>query len=407
MFKMILCLLFTILVFNGMTLAKSKVRLGLEVLISEKINLIKGKRIGLITNQTGVDSRLRSNIDILSKIPGVKLVALFAPEHGIRGERIAGEYIESYIDEESKLPVYSLYGKTRKPTRDMLKDLDVIIFDIQDVGVRHYTYISTMALAMESAKEKGIDFIVLDRPNPLGGIYIDGPVLESEFSSFIGLYPLPNIHGMTAGELALLFNSEFGISAKLTVVPMDGWKRHMRFDDTGLYWIISSPNIPDFATVLLYPCTGPIGDTYLSVGVGTTKPFHFVGAPYINPSRLIEELLKRKIEGVIFRPAYFIPRYSKFQNEVCKGVELFIADRNKFNPLETCLNILNIIYRLYRKDFNWGDRSNGRYLFDLSMGTDKIRKYIEAGMNPKEIIEIWKKDLEKFMLIRKKYLIYR
>lgn len=407
MFKMILCLLFIILVFNGMTLAKSKVRLGLEVLISEKIDLIKGKRIGLITNQTGVDSRLRSNIDILSKIPGVKLVALFAPEHGIRGERIAGEYIESYIDEESKLPVYSLYGKTRKPTRDMLKDLDVIIFDIQDVGVRHYTYISTMALAMESAKEKGIDFIVLDRPNPLGGIYIDGPVLESEFSSFIGLYPLPNIHGMTAGELALLFNSEFGISAKLTVVPMDGWKRHMRFDDTGLYWIISSPNIPDFATVLLYPCTGPIGDTYLSVGVGTTKPFHFVGAPYINPSRLIEELLKRKIEGVIFRPAYFIPRYSKFQNEVCKGVELFITDRNKFNPLETCLNILNIIYRLYRKDFNWGDRSNGRYLFDLSMGTDKIRKYIEAGMNPKEIIEIWKKDLEKFMLIRKKYLIYR
>lgn len=407
MFKMILCLLFIILVFNGMTLAKSKVRLGLEVLISEKIDLIKGKRIGLITNQTGVDSRLRSNIDILSKIPGVKLVALFAPEHGIRGERIAGEYIESYIDEESKLPVYSLYGKTRKPTRDMLKDLDVIIFDIQDVGVRHYTYISTMALAMESAKEKGIDFIVLDRPNPLGGIYIDGPVLESEFSSFIGLYPLPNIHGMTAGELALLFNSEFGISAKLTVVPMDGWKRHMSFDDTGLYWIISSPNIPDFATVLLYPCTGPIGDTYLSIGVGTTKPFHFVGAPYINPSRLIEELLKRKIEGVIFRPAYFIPRYSKFQNEVCKGVELFITDRNKFNPLETCLNILNIIYRLYRKDFNWGDRSNGRYLFDLSMGTDKIRRYIEAGMNPKEIIEIWKKDLEKFMLIRKKYLIYR
>ncbi|MCX7796285.1 MAG: DUF1343 domain-containing protein [bacterium] len=407
MSRVMLYLLLIILVFNGATLAKGRVRLGLEVLISERIELIRGKRIGLITNQTGVDSQLRSNIDILSKIPNVKLMTLFAPEHGIRGERMAGEYIKGYIDEETNLTVYSLYGETRKPTRDMLKDLDVIIFDIQDIGVRHYTYISTMALSMESAKENGIDFIVLDRPNPLGGVYVDGPVLEPEFGSFIGLYPIPNIHGMTVGELALLFNSEFRISARLTVVPMDGWKRDMKFDSTGLYWIISSPNIPNFETVLLYPCTGPIGDTYLSVGVGTTKPFHFVGAPYINPGRLIEELLKRKIRGVIFRPAYFIPRYSKFQNEVCKGVELFISDRGRFNPLETCLDILDVVYRLYRKNFNWGDRSNGRYLFDLSMGTDKVRKYIEAGMDKEEIIKIWKKDLEKFMSVRNKYLIYK
>lgn len=407
MFRIILCFLLIVLLFGRVILAEGKVRLGLEVLINEKIDLIRGKRIGLITNQTGVDSQLRNNISILSKNPGVKLVALFAPEHGIRGERIAGEYVKSYIDEEANLPVYSLYGETKKPTKDMLKDLDAIIFDIQDVGVRHYTYISTMALAMESAKENGIDFIVLDRPNPLGGINVDGPILEPEFSSFIGLYPIPNIHGMTVGELALLFNNEFRISTKLTVVPMDGWDRNMRFSDTGLYWVISSPNIPDFETVLLYPCTGPIGDTYLSVGVGTTKPFHFVGSPYINPNRLIEELLKRRLEGVIFRLAYFIPRYSKFQNEVCKGVELFITDRNRFNPLETCLNILDIVYKLYRKSFNWGDKSNGRYLFDLSMGTDKVRKYIEAGMNPKEIMKLWRKDLEKFMLIRNKYLIYR
>lgn len=407
MFRIILCFLFIVLLFGRVILAEGKVRLGLELLINEKIDLIRGKRIGLITNQTGVDSQLRSNISILSKTLGAKLVALFAPEHGIRGERIAGEYVKSYIDEETNLPVYSLYGETRKPTKDMLKGLDALIFDIQDVGVRHYTYISTMALAMESAKENGIDFIVLDRPNPLGGMNVDGPILEPKFSSFIGLYPMPNIHGMTVGELALLFNNEFRISTKLTVVPMDGWKRDMRFDDTGLYWVISSPNIPDFETVLLYPCTGPIGDTYLSVGVGTTKPFRFVGAPYINPNRLIEELLKRRIEGVIFRLAYFIPRYSKFQNEVCKGVELFITDRNRFNPLETCLNVLDIVYKIYYKDFNWGDKSNRRYLFDLSMGTDKVRKYIEAGMNPKEITKLWKKDLEKFMLIRDKYLIYR
>lgn len=407
MSRLILCLLLITLTFGTMTMVSGKVKLGLEILIDEKINLIKGKHVGLITNQTGVDSQLRSNIDILCKIPGIKLTALFAPEHGIRGERTAGEYIESYIDEETKLPVYSLYGKTRKPTKDMLKDVDVLIFDIQDVGVRHYTYISTMALAMEAARENGIDFIILDRPNPLGGIYVDGPILESEYRSFIGLYPIPNIYGMTIGELALLFNSEFKISSKLTVIPMDGWKRNMRFDETGLIWVTSSPNVPDFETVMLYPCTGPIGDTYLSVGVGTTKPFHFIGAPYINPHRLMEELLKRKIKGAIFRLAYFIPRYSKFQNEVCKGIEIFIVDRDSFNPLETCINILDAVYRVYRRDFNWGDKSNGKYLFDLSMGTDKIRKYIEVGMDPREILNLWRKDLEKFMTIRNKYLIYK
>jgi uncharacterized protein YbbC (DUF1343 family) len=212
---------------------------------------------------------------------------------------------------------------------------------------------------------------------------------------------------MTIGELALLFNSEFRISSRLTVIPMKGWKRTMLFDQTGLYWVMSSPNIPDFETVMLYPCTGPIGDTYVSVGVGTTKPFHFVGAPYIDPDRLIEELLRRKIEGVALRSAYFIPRYSKFQNEVCRGIEIFINDRSKFKPMEVCLNILDVIYRLYPKSFNWGDRSNGRYIFDLSMGTDRIRKYIESGMDPKEIIKTWEKGIGDFLKLRSKYLIYK
>ena len=407
MVRFIVALLSLSIIVSEIVMANGKVKLGLEVLLSERVDLIRGKRVGLITNQTGVDSQLRSNIDLLYRNPEVKLTALFSPEHGIRGERLAGEYVKSYIDEKTRLPVYSLYGETRKPTRDMLKDIDALIFDIQDVGVRHYTYISTMALAMQSAKENGIDFIVLDRPNPLGGVYVDGPVLETDFSSFIGLYPIPNIYGMTVGELALLFNSEFRISSRLTVIPMKGWKRAMLFDQTGLHWVISSPNIPDFETVMLYPCTGPIGDTYLSVGVGTTKPFHFVGAPYIDPDRLIEELLRRKIEGVAFRAAYFIPRYSKFQNEVCKGIEIFINDRNKFKPLEVCLNILDVIYRLYPKSFNWGDRSNGRYIFDLSMGTDRIRKYIESGMNPKEIIKTWEKGIGDFLRLRSKYLIYK
>lgn len=406
--KTIILLIFIIVfVFGRAIMVDSKVKLGLEVLLDERFSLIKGKRIGLITNQTGVDSHLRSNIDILYKYSGIKLTTLFAPEHGIRGERLAGEYVKSYIDEKTGLPVYSLYGETRKPTKDMLKNVDVLIFDIQDVGVRHYTYISTMALAMQSAKENNIEFIVLDRPNPLGGIYVDGPVLEPEFSSFVGLYPIPNIYGMTVGELALLFNNEFKISSKLTVIPMIGWRRDMRFDQTGLYWVMTSPNIPDFETVMLYPCTGPIGDTYLSVGVGTTKPFHLVGAPYIDPDRLIEELLKRKIEGVSFRSAYFIPRYSKFQNELCKGIEIFIVDKDKFKPLEVCLNILDVIHRLYPKEFNWGDKSNGKYIFDLSMGTDKVRKCIESGMELKEVTKTWNKDIEKFLAIRNKYLIYK
>lgn len=384
-----------------------KIKLGLEVLLTERLDLLKGKRVGLITNQTGVDSNLTSNISLFLKEPGINLVALFAPEHGIRGERLAGEYVESSVDEETKLQVYSLYGKTKKPTKDMLKGIDLLIFDMQDVGVRHYTYISTMALAMESAKENNIEFVVLDRPNPLGGINIEGPVLDPAFSSFIGLYPIPNIYGMTIGELAQFINTEFKISARLTVIPMKDWKRDMWFDQTGLMWVISSPNIPGVETLILYPCTGPIGDTYLSVGIGTTKPFHFVGAPYINPTRLMEELVKRRLKGVMFRPAYFIPRFSKFQNELCKGIEIFVTDRKAFKPIETALNILDVIYRLYPKEFNWGDKSSGKYIFDLSMGTDKIRKYIESGMYPQDIVKTWEKDLGRFLEIRKRYLIYK
>jgi uncharacterized protein YbbC (DUF1343 family) len=384
-----------------------RIKLGVEVLLEDNIKLIKGKRIGLITNQTGVDSFLKSDIELLARIPDVKLVALFGPEHGIDGSIPRGTYVKSYIDKDTGIPVYSLYGDTRKPTKDMLKGLDVLLFDIQDVGTRYYTYISTMALAMESAKENGIDFIVLDRPNPLNGISVEGPILEPSFSSFIGMYPIPLRHGMTIGELAQLFNREFKIDAKLTVVPMKGWTRDMWFDNTGLNWVISSPNMPDFEAVLLYPCTGPIGDTNISVGVGTTKPFHFIGAPYIDASALIKELEKENLPGVIFRKAHFIPQFDKYEKEVCNGIELFVTDRRGFKPVETCLTIIEVIRRLYPGRFNWGDRSGGRYFFDLSMGTDKVRLSIEKGLSAKEIEGLWAKDLEEFMTIRERYLIYR
>jgi len=406
-YGILVLILLGLLIYPEFVLSKPSLKLGLEVLLTERPDLLKGKRIGLITNQTGVDSKLESNISLFLEESGINLVALFAPEHGIRGERLAGEYVESYTDEETKLPVYSLYGKTRKPTKDMLKGIDLLIFDMQDVGVRHYTYISTMALAMESAKENNIEFMVLDRPDPLGGLNVEGPVLDPAFSSFIGIYPIPNVYGMTVGELASLFNREFKISAKLTVIPMKGWRRDMWFDHTGLMWVIPSPNIPDFETSVLYPCTGPIGDTHLSVGVGTTKPFHFVGAPYINPSRLMGELSRRRLSGVLFRPAYFIPRYSRFQDELCRGIEIFVTDRKVFKPVEVALNILDVINRLYPEEFNWGDKSGGKYVFDLSMGTDRVRRYIETGMSPQDIEKTMEKELKRFLEIRKRYLIYK
>ncbi|MGC9063944.1 MAG: exo-beta-N-acetylmuramidase NamZ family protein [bacterium] len=384
-----------------------RIKLGIEVLLEENIKLIKGKRIGLITNQTGVDSHLRTDIDLLSVIPDIRLMALFGPEHGIDGSIPRGTYVKSYIDKETGIPVYSLYGDTRKPTKDMLKDIDVLLFDIQDVGTRYYTYIYTMALAMESAKENGIDFVVLDRPNPLNGISVEGPVLEPPFSSFIGMYPIPLRHGMTIGELAQLFNKEFKIGARLTVVPMKNWTRDMWFDDTGLNWVISSPNIPDFESVLLYPCTGPIGDTNISVGIGTTKPFHFVGAPYIDSSMLLKELNKKSLPGILFRKAHFIPQFDRYEKEVCNGVEFFITDRKAFKPIETCLTIIEIIHRLYPDRFNWGDKSGGRYFFDLSMGTDKVRLSIERGLSVKEIVNLWTKGLERFISLREGYLLYR
>lgn len=405
--------LFLILIIIGLSLSSKsafsnpKIKLGIEVLLEEYLKLIKGKRIGLITNQTGVDSCLKSDIELLSKVPNTKLVALFGPEHGIDGSIPRGSYIKSYTDKETGIPVYSLYGETKKPTKDMLKDVDILIFDIQDVGLRYYTYIYTMALAMESAKENNIDFIVLDRPNPLNGIDVEGPVLEPAFTSFIGMYPIPLRYGMTIGELAQFFNKEFKINTRLTVAPMRNWTRNLWFDDTGLRWVISSPNMPNFDTVLLYSCTGPIGDTNISVGIGTTKPFHFIGTPYIDASTLIKELEKENLPGVIFRKAHFIPQFDKYQKELCHGLELFITNREEFKPIETCLTIIKVIRRLYPNKFDWGAMTGGRYSFDLSLGTDKVRASIEKGVAVKDIWRLWIKDLEKFTAIREKYLIYK
>ena len=245
----------------------NRVTPGVEVLLDDQKELLKGKKVGLITNPTGIDSKMNSIVDLLDEDPDIELTALFGPEHGVRGDAQAGAYVESYIDEKTGLPVYSLYGQTKKPTPEMLENVEVLVFDIQDVGTRHYTYIYTMAYAMEAAKENNIPIVVLDRPNPLGGLSVDGPVLEPEFSSFIGMYPIPTKHGMTAGELAFFFNEEFNIGADLKVVKMKGWKRSMDYDDTGLPFVLPSPNIPTVSTTFVYPATGLIEGTNLSEGL--------------------------------------------------------------------------------------------------------------------------------------------
>jgi uncharacterized protein YbbC (DUF1343 family) len=385
-----------------------KLELGIEVLLKEKKYLIKGKRVGLITNPTGVDQGLNSVVDLLYKDPDVQLVALYGPEHGVRGSAQAGEYVPFYIDEKTGLPVYSLYGPTKKPTSEMLKGVDVLLFDIQDVGTRFYTYIYTMAYAMEAAKENNIPFIVLDRPNPLGGTKVEGPVLDPKYSSFVGMYPIPLRHGMTVGELALLFNKEFGIGADVTVVKMKGWKRSMYYDDTGLQWVLPSPNMPTLDTALVYPGAALFEGTNVSEGRGTTKPFELIGAPFIDSIKLAEKLNALHLPGVIFRPASFTPTFSKYSGKLTHGVQIHVTDRDAFKPVETGLAIVKTIHDLYPDQFAFSsENSQGISYFDQLIGNGWVRQAIEEGMTVKEMKEKWEADLQKFKNIRSQYLLYK
>ena len=382
-------------------------QLGVEVLLQEQLDEIRGKNVGLITNPTGVDQNLNSIVDLLHNHPDVNLVALYGPEHGVRGDAQAGEYVEFYIDEKTGLPVYSLYGETRKPTPDMLEDVDVLLFDIQDVGTRFYTYIYTMAYAMEAAAENDIEFIVLDRPNPLGGTKVQGPVLEPDYASFVGLYPIPLRHGMTVGELALLFNEEFEIGADLNVVEMNGWKRSMYYDDTPLHWVLPSPNMPTLDTALVYPGAALIEGTNVSEGRGTTKPFELIGAPFINGTDLAEQLNALELPGVTFRAAYFTPMFSKHSGELSGGVQIHIDDVKTFDPVETGLAVVKTIHDMYPDDFQFrAENEAGISFFDNLIGNGWIREEISKGTSVAEMKERWQEDLRDFKQIRRNYLLY-
>lgn len=381
------------------------VKPGIDVLLEERLDLIQGKRVGLITNPTAITSEMESDITALYQEPGVELKALFGPEHGVRGDTPAGAKVGTYRDPDTGVPVYSLYGKTRKPTPKMLDSLDILLFDIQDVGIRPYTYVYTMAYAMEAAKEKGIPFIVLDRPNPLGGLLVEGPVLDEAFKSFIGLYPIPYVHGMTIGELAMLFNNAFGIGTDLTVVKMEGWKRNMLFEDTGLLWIPTSPHVPHSDTPFFLAAAGGFGELgTISEGVGTPTPFELVGAPWISASKLADALNSAKLPGVYFRPLTFHQYYAHFSGKNCSGVQIHILNKRRFQPIRTQITILSTLYKLYpHAGIFDSERAKSFY---RAMGTDKIQREIEAGWTIEQILNEYKPELFKFLQLRKKFLLY-
>ena len=381
-------------------------KLGVEVLLDEQKDLIKGKRVGLITNPTGVDQDLNSIVDLLFNDPDVELTALYGPEHGVRGDAQAGSYVEYYIDEETGLPVYSLYGQTRKPTPEMLENIDVLLFDIQDVGTRFYTYIYTMAYAMEAAQENGIPFIVLDRPNPLGGQKVEGPVLDPHYASFVGNYPIPLRHGMTVGELATLFNEEFEIGADLTVVQMNGWKRNMYYHDTPLQFVMPSPNMPTFETALVYPGAALIEGTNVSEGRGTTKPFELIGAPFVNSTEFAATLNELNLPGVTFRAASFTPTFSKHSGKLSHGVQIHVTNKQPYDPIVTGLHIVKTLHDMYPNDFEFRARNSaGISFFDNLIGNGWVMDSIKNGESIKSIEKQWADDLKEFKQVRKEFLL--
>ncbi|MCM8829133.1 MAG: DUF1343 domain-containing protein [Candidatus Omnitrophica bacterium] len=388
-------------------LVNCQVKTGLEVLKERDFDILKGKRVGLITNQTGIDKNFYSIVDILRSKEGINLVAIFAPEHGFLGG-VQGDISDS-IESKTKIPVYSLYGSTRTIPDEKLKDIDVIVFDIQDIGSRSYTYISTMKLAMEQAAKSQKEFVVLDRPNPVNGIIVDGPVLESRFISFIGTAEIPYVHGMTIGELALYFNSELKINCNLTVVPMKGWKRTMAWNDTGLVWVPTSPHIPESDTPLYYPITGVIGElSIVSVGVGYTLPFKIIGAPWIDAEKFSGELNKKNLPGVVFHPFYFKPYYGIYKDRFCAGARIIVRDAVNYKPFATGLAIMEVLLRLYPEEFNFSQKKNkDRILtFDKACGTDAIRIKLNSGEDFSSIESWYSSQIQDFIKKREKYLLY-
>lgn len=377
------------------------VQLGIDMLLNERIGLIAGRRVGLISNASGVTRDLTSDVDALLHAPGVELVALFGPEHGFHAAAADAAAVASATDVRTGLPVYSLYGEVHKPMAETLAGIEVLVFDIQSVGVRFYTYITTLLYAMQAAAEHGVDVIVCDRPNPIGGEIVEGPLLRPGFESFVGPGPLPIRHGMTVGELARLYNAAWGVDCDLTVVPCAGWQRTMWFDDTELPWVPTSPGIPKLETAAVYPGTCLIEGTNLSEGRGTTLPFELVGAPWIDGWALADALNELALPGVKFRPVQFEPIASKWAGQECNGTQLHILDRQAFRPVAAGLHLVATVKAMYPDDFTWRLPH-----FDRLMGTDQVREQLDAGVSASEVVAGWADDQVTFEHQRREALLY-
>ena len=377
----------------------------------------KGLRVGLVTNPSGVDSQLKSTIDILHEAPEVNLVALYGPEHGVRGDAYAGDKVTDFVDPKTGLPVYSLYGATRKPTPEMLNGIDVMVYDIQDVGVRSYTYISTLGLVMEACGAKGIKVVVLDRPNPLGGNKIEGCYVEQPYYSFVSQYKIPYVYGLTVGEFAKLINEE-GLNrgqkgnqepakCELTVIPMEGWTRDMVYEDTGLPWVLPSPNIPFKETPMYYAAAGLCGELYgyLNIGIGYTLPFQVFGSTWIDPNKLQAKLESYNLPGVSFRTIYFKPFSGSQAKQLVKGVQYFFTDYEKARITETQFYVMQAVTELYpdKKAF---EIVSGVGLLDKVCGTDYVKIEFSKRYKVADILEYWRKDEESFRVLSQKYHLY-
>ena len=414
--KLSLIVLFVSLVFTAWA-GKPVVKTGIEVLRDRGFQELNGKRVGLVTNPSGVDSDLRSTIDILYNAPGVNLVALYGPEHGVRGDVYAGGKIDDSVDAVTGLPVYSLYGSTRKPTPEMLKDIDVIVYDIQDVGARSYTFISTLGLVMEACAPLGIEVMVLDRPNPLGGEKVEGCYVEQPINSFVSQYKIPYVYGLTVGELAVLINEEGlnrgqkgdqePVKCRLSVVPMEGWKREMVYEDTGLPWVLPSPNIPFKDSPMYYAASGVCGELYgfMNIGIGYTLPFQVFGSLWLDPQALKDKLESYCIEGVSFRTIWYKPFSGTLKGQLVKGLQFFFTDYEKARITEVQFHVMQAVAELYpdKKAF---EVVEGFGLFDKVCGTDYIRDQFSKRYLFDDIKEYWRKDENDFREKSKKYYIY-
>ncbi len=393
------------------------VKPGVEVLKDREFRGLVGKRVGLVTNPSGVDRHLNSTVDILFNAPGVDLVALYGPEHGVRGNVYAGDKVKDTVDDATGLPVYSLYGATRKPTKEMLKGIDVMVYDIQDVGVRSYTFISTLGLVMEACGEMGIEVMVLDRPNPLSGDKIEGCCVEPGFFSFVSQYKIPYIYGLTVGELAVMINEEgmncgqkgdqVPAKCKLTVVPMKGWTRDMLYEDTGLPWVLPSPNIPFKETPMYYAAAGICGELYgfMNIGIGYTLPFQVFGATWLDPDKLKARLESYCLQGISFRTIWYKPFSGSLKGQLVKGLQYFFTDYENARVTETQFLVMQAVAELY-PDKRAFEVVSGFGLFDKVCGTDYVRNEFSKRYKFEDIKEYWRKDESSFRASSQKYHIY-